>query len=118
MSAAPEAPVVLVVPAPAAPVVLVAVALVEPVAPASSEAVVDVVLLVPNINCRAGGNWTGLRNTMMQASTTRQAPATLSSFLFRSTAPNRAARKKPLRRKNNAMLTELLTRPAYQTPHR
>jgi hypothetical protein len=35
---------------------------------------------------------------------------------LRSTAPMRAARKKPLKRRNSTMLTELLTAPAYQPP--
>ena len=75
---------------------------------------VVVVVVVPSAS-ESDGNWTGLTNTMMQTRTTRQAPAMPSSLRLRSTAPTRAARKKPLKRKNNTMLTELLTRPAYQT---
>ncbi len=79
--------------------------------------VVDVVLVVPCRSTENDGSWTGLTNTMMQTRTTRQAPAIPSNLRLRSTAPTKAARKKPLKRKNNTMLTELLTRPAYQTAH-
>jgi len=78
----------------------------------------EVVVVVLCTNSESDGNCTGLTNTMMQTRTTRQAPAIPSSLRLRSMAPTRAARKKPLNRKNNTMLTELLTGPAYQNPPR
>jgi len=72
-----------------------------------------VVVVEPYRNVRSDGNWMGFTNTMMQASTTRHAPAMPSSLRLRWSAPSRAARKKPLNKKNRMMLTELLTPPAY-----
>ena len=61
------------------------------------------------------GNWTGVRNTMMQTTATRQPPASSSNFLLCSMAPRRTAKKKPLKRKKRTMLTELFTAAkAYQ----
>jgi hypothetical protein len=73
-----------------------------------------VVVVDPYRRVRSDGSCTGLTNTMMQAKTTRQAAAMPSSLRLRCSAPSRAARKKPLNRKNRMMLTELLTAPAYQ----
>jgi hypothetical protein len=67
--------------------------------------VVDVPWMSPD----SVGICTGFTNTMMHAMTTRHAPAAPSSLRLRSMAPMRAARKKPLRRKNRTMLTEFLT---------
>jgi hypothetical protein len=89
----------------------------EPAAPGGPGGTgVDVVVLLPWINCDAGGNCTGLTNTMMQAMATRHPPAMARTLRLRSVAPSRAARKKPLSRKNRTMLTELRTPRAYQTP--
>jgi len=64
------------------------------------------------------GRSTGVRKTMMQTTAARHAPATPSSLPLCSMAPRRTARKKPLSKKNKAMLTELFTPPAYQKPPR
>ena len=64
------------------------------------------------------GSCTGDRKTMMQTTAARQTPATPSSLPLCSMAPRRTVRKKPLNRKNSAMLTELFTSPAYQKPPR
>jgi len=61
------------------------------------------------------GSCTGVRNTMMQTTATKQPPASSSNFLLCSMAPRRTARKKPLKRKKRTMLTELFTAAkAYQ----
>jgi len=62
------------------------------------------------------GSSTGVRKTMMQTTAARQAPDTASSLPLCSMAPRRSERKKPLSKKNRAMLTELFTLPAYQNP--
>jgi len=46
---------------------------------------------------------------MMQTMAARQPPASAMSFRLLSMEPSNAARKKPLNRRNRAMLTELLT---------
>lgn len=75
-----------------------------------------VVVVVPLTSSRSDGSCTGLTNTMMQTRAATQAPAIPNNLRLRSMAPIRAARNKPLKRRNNTMLTELLTGPAYQTP--
>jgi hypothetical protein len=60
------------------------------------------------------GSSTGVRNTMMQTTATRQPPATPSNLRLCSIAPRRAAKKNPLSRKKRTMLTELFTNPGYQ----
>jgi hypothetical protein len=62
------------------------------------------------------GNCTGVKSTIINTTATRQPPATARSLRLCSMAPNKSDKKKPLRRKNRAMLTELLTSPGYQNP--
>jgi hypothetical protein len=62
------------------------------------------------------GNCTGVRNTMMHTTATRKPAAIAKSLRLCSMAPSKSDKNKPLRRKNKAMLTELLTRPGYQNP--
>ena len=82
----------------------------DPAAPGGpGGAVVVVVVGVPCRSTDVGGNWMGFRKMMMQAIATKHPPANASNLRLRSVEPSRAARKKPLSRKNRAMLTELLT---------
>ncbi len=72
--------------------------------------VVEVVVVGPASRPRWNeGNCTGVRNTMMHTTATRQPPASSSNLRLCSMAPRRTARKKPLNRKKRAMLTELCT---------
>jgi len=83
------------------------------VIPAVTLALMVVGLSSSRPKCHEGRS-TGVRKTMMQTTATRQPAATASSLRLCSSAANRTARKNPLIKKNRAMLTELLTRPAYQ----
>ncbi len=71
----------------------------------------------PQPRCHEGSS-TGVRNTMMQTTATRQPPAIASNLRLRSIAPRRIARKNPLSRKNKTMLTELFTSSGYQNQTR
>lgn len=62
------------------------------------------------------GNCTGVRNTIISTTATTQPPATARSLRLCSMAPSNSDKNRPLRRKNRAMLTELLTSPGYQNP--
>jgi hypothetical protein len=62
------------------------------------------------------GNCTGVKSTIISTTATRQPPATARSLRLCSMAPNNSDKNKPLRRKNRAMLTELLTFSGYQNP--
>jgi len=104
-----KAPSVVVTP----PVVVVAPPVVTIVLKVESVERAVVVVAVTSsplpLGLRNSGSLTGVRKTMMQTTATRHAPATATALRLCSMAASKANRKKPLSRKNRAMLTELRT---------
>lgn len=96
-----------------ATVVVVTVTAAVGLVPAVVLLVID--LLAPLLPRCQEGSSTGVSKTMMTTIAARHAPAMARSLRLRSRALKRTARKKPLSKKNRAMLTELFTLPAYQT---